>query len=74
MVNKKKEFKGINKVNIKFYKKQNKTIRTLSQINYRLLSNQNYLLKNSGNLSSNSFKLKECWNLLKYELGKKGIN
>ncbi len=39
-----------------------------------LHNSQNYLLKNSGNLSSNSFKLKECWNLLKYELGKKGIN
>ena len=39
-----------------------------------LHNTQNYLLKNSGNLSSNSFKLKECWNLLKYELGKKGIN
>ncbi len=69
MVNKKKkEFKGIKKVNIEFFKKQNTIIRTLSKISYMLLSSQNYLLKNSGNLSSNSFKLKECWNLLKYEL------
>ena len=40
-----------------------------------LQNSQNYLLKNSGILSSNSFQLlKECWNLLKFELGKKGIN
>ena len=93
IVNKKKEFKEINKVNIEYFKKQNKIIRELSQINYRLLSfilysnnffgkklgylhnSQNYLLKNSGNFSSDSFQLlKECWNLLKLELGKKGIN
>ena len=94
MINKKnQEFKGIKKVNIEFLKRQNKKIRELSQISYRLLNfifysniffgeklgylnnSQNYLLKDSGNLNYNVFELlKECWNLLKFELGKTGIN
>ena len=83
-----KEEKGIIKDDINYLKKDNKIVRNLEQISYRLL---NFILYShlffarlyTENEDFDDFKpegitwigiINECWELLKIELSKKGIN
>ena len=68
MVNKKKRIQR--KVNIKFFKKQNNTIRTLSQISYRLI---NILDKNQINKNFYIIKEIEEWKKLYWKIVNKKI-
>ena len=79
--------KGLNKIDKNYFKKDNKIIRNLSQISYRLLNYILYCHLFFAKLYTNSEKfdsylpegmkwinmLKECFILLKKELEKKGI-
>ena len=79
--------KGLNKIDISYFKKDNKIIRNLSQISYRLLNYILYCHLFFAKLYTNSDKfdsylpegmkwidmIKECFILLKKELEKKGI-
>ena len=80
--------KGLNEIDIDNFKKQNKIIRNLSQISYRLLNYILYCHLFFAKLSTQSDRydrylpkgmtwfnmIKECFNRLKVELSYKGIN
>ena len=83
-----REEKGITKVNVDHFKRDNKIIRNLSQVSYRLLNFILYSHLFFARLYTNNTKydnylpekmdwlgvISECWELLKLELNKIGIN
>ena len=79
--------KGLNKININDFKKENKIVRNLSQISYRILNYILYCHLFFARLYTQSIRfdnykpknitwfsvIKDCFNKLKIELGNKGI-